>query len=83
MIYLAGDPKSPWNVSAGRVLADYLIKKTGRDNMPEMWKLIEKAFITRVRGLKCRFKKDTLPQAEKVAERSKHSRKQCKYEVSF
>jgi hypothetical protein len=83
MIHLAGDPKSPWNVSAGRVFADYLIKKTGRDDTPEMRKSIEKAFITRVKSLKCQLKRDALPQAEKSAERSKHSRKQRKYEVRF
>ena len=81
MIHLTGDPESPWNVSAGQVFTDYLIKKTGCDDTPEMQKSIEKAFITRVKSLKCQFKRDVLPQAEKSAEQLKHSQKQHKYEV--
>jgi hypothetical protein len=83
MIDMAGDPRAPWNVSAGRVFADYLIEKMGRDDTPEMRRAIEKAFTNRVKSLKSRVKRDALPRAEKAAERSKHSRKQRKYQVSF
>ena len=81
MVDIAGDPKSPWNVSAGRAFAVYLIEKTGRADTPEMRKAIEKAFNSRVKSLKSRWKQDMLPQAAKVAERSKHNRKQRKYQV--
>jgi hypothetical protein len=82
MIDIAGDPKSPWNISAGRVFTDYFIEKTGQDDTPEMRKAMEKAFANRVKSLKSRSKRDALPQAEKAAERSKHSRRQRKYQVS-
>ncbi|KAH8976613.1 hypothetical protein EDB92DRAFT_1960470 [Lactarius akahatsu] len=81
MVDIAGDPKSPWNVSAGRGFAVYLIEKTGHDDTPEMRKAIEKAFNSRVKSLKSRWKRDMLPQAAKVAERSKHNRKQHKYQL--
>ncbi len=83
MIDIAGDPKSPWNVSAGRTFTDYFIEKTRRDDTPEMRRAVEMAFDTRIRSLKSRWKRDMLPQAAKVAERSKHSRRQRKYQVRF
>jgi hypothetical protein len=83
MIDIAGEPKAPWNVSAGRVFTDYLIEKTRQDDTPEMRRAIEKAFTNRVKSLKSRRKRDALPQAGKAAERSNHSRKQRKYQVSF
>ncbi|KAH8977011.1 hypothetical protein EDB83DRAFT_2327849 [Lactarius deliciosus] len=67
MVDIAGDPKSPWN--------------TGCDDTSEMRKAIEKAFNSRVKSLKSRWKRDMLPQAAKVAERSKHNRKQRKYQL--
>jgi hypothetical protein len=51
--------------------------------MPEMWKALEKAFTSRVKSLKSHQKMDALSQTAKAAERSKHSRKQRKYQVSF
>ncbi|KAH9022221.1 hypothetical protein EDB85DRAFT_2151902 [Lactarius pseudohatsudake] len=81
MVDIAGDPKSPWNVSAGRAFAVYLIEKAGRDDTPEMRKVIEKAFNSRVKSLKSHWKRDMLPQAAKVAEWSKHNRKQRKYQL--
>ncbi|KAI9430424.1 hypothetical protein H4582DRAFT_2086977 [Lactarius indigo] len=81
MVDIAGDPKSPWNVSVGRAFTDYFIEKTGRDDTPEMRRAVEKAFDTRIRSLKSHWKRDKLPQAAKVAERSKHSRRQRKYQL--
>ncbi|KAH9015826.1 hypothetical protein EDB85DRAFT_2156367 [Lactarius pseudohatsudake] len=81
MVDLAGGSKSPWNVSAGRVFTDYFIEKTGRDDMPEMRKAVEKAFTNRVKSLKSQWKKDALSQTAKAAERSKLSRKQRKYQL--
>ncbi|KAH9079134.1 hypothetical protein EDB83DRAFT_2215999, partial [Lactarius deliciosus] len=81
MVDIAGDPKSPWNVSASQAFTVYLIEKTGHDNTSEMRKAIEKAFNGRVKSLKSRWKRDMLPQAAKVAERSKHNHKQCKYQL--
>jgi hypothetical protein len=81
MVDLVGGPKSAWNVSAGRVFADYFIEKTGRDDTPEIRKAVEKAFTNRVKSLKSRWKKDALSRTGKAAERSKHSRKQRKYQV--
>jgi hypothetical protein len=81
MVDLVGGPKSPWNVSAGRVFTDYFIAKTGSDDTPEMRKAVEKAFTNRVKSLKSQRKMDTLSQPAKAAERSKHSRKQRKYQV--
>ena len=81
MVDLVGDPKSAWNVSAGRVFADHFIEKTGRDDTQEIQKAVEKAFTNRVKSLKSRWKKDALSQIGKAAEKSKHSRKQRKYQV--
>ena len=83
MVDLVGGPKSPWNVSAGRVFTDHFIEKTGNDDTPEMRKAVEKAFTNRVKSLKSHWKKDALSQTAKAIERSKHSRKQRKYQVSF
>ncbi len=83
MVDLVGGPKLPWNVSAGQVFTDYFIEKTGCDDTPEMQKAVEKAFTNRVKSLKSHWKKDALSQTAKAAERSKHSRKQRKYQVSF
>ena len=83
MVDLVGGPKSPWNVSAGRVFTDYFIEKTGCDDMPEMRKAVEKAFTNRVKSLKSQWKMDALSQTAKAAERSKQSRKQRKYQVIF
>ncbi|KAH9035250.1 hypothetical protein EDB85DRAFT_2143903 [Lactarius pseudohatsudake] len=81
MVDIAGDLKSPWNVSAGRAFTDYFIKKIGHDDTPKMRREIEKAFDTRIRSLKSRWKRNMLPQAAKVAERSKHSWRQRKYQL--
>ncbi|KAH9019626.1 hypothetical protein EDB85DRAFT_1873005, partial [Lactarius pseudohatsudake] len=70
-----------WNVSAGRVFTNYFIEKTGRDDMPEMWKAVEKAFTNRVKSLKSQWKKDALLQTAKAAEQSKLSQKQHKYQL--
>ena len=83
MVDLEGGPKSAWNVSAGRVFADYFIEKTRRDDTPEMRKVVEKAFANRVKSLKSQRKTDALSEAVKAAEQSKHSRKQRKYQVSL
>ena len=83
MVDLGGGPKSAWNVSAGRVFADHFIEKTGRDDTLEIRKAVEKAFANRVRSLKSRRKKDALSQTGKAEERSRHSRKQRKYQVCF
>ncbi|KAH9008836.1 hypothetical protein EDB84DRAFT_1446663, partial [Lactarius hengduanensis] len=80
MVDIAGDLKLPWNVSEGQAFTDYFIKKIGHDDTPKMRREIEKAFDTRIRSLKSRWKRNMLPQAAKVAERSKHSKRQCKYQ---
>jgi hypothetical protein len=81
MIDIAGTPKSPWNISAGRVFTGYIIEKMGYDDVEETRKAIEKAFYTRFKSLKLLHNKDGLSQAEREAEKSKHSRYQRKYQV--
>lgn len=81
MVDVVGTPKSPWNVSAGRVFTSYLVEKMGYDDIEATRKTIEKAFSTRVKGLKSRYNNDLLSQAEKATEKSKHSRHQRKYQV--
>ena len=76
MVDVAGTPRSLWNISAARVFTSYLIEKMGYDDTEEMQKGIEKAFSTRVKGLKSHQKRDALSQAEKAAEKSKYSRHQ-------
>ncbi|KAH9022533.1 hypothetical protein EDB83DRAFT_2192782, partial [Lactarius deliciosus] len=44
---------------------------------------VERAFTNRVKSLKSQWKKNLLSQTAKGAERSKHSRKQRKYQVSI
>ena len=82
MIDIAGAPKSPWNISAGRVFTSYVIEKMGFDDVEETRTAIEKAFYTRFKSLKTRHGKDGLSQAERAAEKSKHSRYQRKYQVT-
>jgi len=81
MVDVVGTPKSPWNVSAGRAFTSYLIEKMGYDDVEEMRKMVERAFSTRAKGLKSLYNRDLLSQAEKSAEKSKHSRHQRKYQV--
>ena len=81
MIDIMGTPESPWNVSASRVFVAHLIEKMGYDDTEDMRKAIEEAFFTRVKSLKRMHKQDCHSQAEKVAEKSRHSRQQRKYQV--
>ena len=81
MIDIAGLPRSPWNVSAARIFTDHFIQKMKYNDTPEMRKTIENAFTNRIRSLKSRRKKEGLPQAERAVERSKHARRQRKYQV--
>jgi len=83
MIDIAGKPKSPWNIAAGQVFADYLIEKMRYEDTQEMRKTIERAFTNRIKSLQSRHKREERPQAERVIERSRHSRQQRKYQVSF
>jgi hypothetical protein len=82
MIDIVGTPKSPWNTSAGRVFTNYIIEKMGYDDVEETRKAIERAFCSRFKSLKSRHNKDGLSQAERAAEKSKHSRYQRKYQVT-
>ncbi|KAI9436902.1 hypothetical protein H4582DRAFT_2058377 [Lactarius indigo] len=81
MINIVGKPKSPWNVTAGRVFAEHLIKKIGYGNTQEMRKAIEKAFSNRIKSLQSHHKRDKLPLVERAIEKSRHSRQQCKYQL--
>ena len=81
MIDIAGLPRSPWNISAGRVFTDYFIRKMKYNDTVDIRLEIEKAFTNRIRSLKSRRKREQLPQAERASERSKHSRQQRKYQV--
>ncbi|KAH9012425.1 hypothetical protein EDB85DRAFT_1877766 [Lactarius pseudohatsudake] len=81
MIDIAGKPKSPWNVAAGRVFAEHLIEKMGYDDTQEMQKAIEKAFSNRVKSLQSRHKREELPLVERAIEKSRHSRQQRKYQL--
>jgi hypothetical protein len=83
MIDVGGLPRSPWNISVARVFTDHYIGRMECSDTPEMRKEIEKAFTNRIRSLKCRRKKEGLPQAERVNERSRHARRQRKYQVDF
>src|SRR5258708_30308376 len=83
MIDVAGLPRSLWNISTARVFMDHFIQKMKYNDMPEMCKTIEKAFTNRIRSLKSRHQKEGLPQAQRDAERSKHARRQRKYQVNI
>jgi hypothetical protein len=82
MFDIVGLPRSPWNISAGRVFTDHFVQKMEYDDTPEMRQEIEKAFTNRIRSLRSRRKQEGLPQAERASERSKHSRQQRKYQVN-
>lgn len=82
MIDIAGEPRSPWNIAAGRVFTDYLIHKMEYDDTQETRKAVEKAFTSRVKSLKYRRKEEEIPQAERASKKSKHSRQQRKYQVT-
>jgi len=82
MVDIAGLPRSPWNIAAGRVFTDHFIQKMGYNDTPEMRQEIEKGFTNRIRSLRSRRKREGLPQVERASERSKHSRQQRKYQVS-
>jgi plasmid maintenance system killer protein len=81
MIDFEGPPKSPWNVSAGRVFTDHLIQRMGYNDTRAMRKKIEKAFTTRIKSLKSSRKEKRLPAAERAFNRSKHARQQRKDNV--
>ena len=83
MIDVAGLPRSPWNISAARIFTDHFIWKMEYNDTSEMRKRIENAFTNRIRSLKSRRKKEGLPQAERAIERSKHARRQRKYQVNL
>jgi hypothetical protein len=82
MIDIVGLPRSPWNISAGRVFTDHFIQKMEYNDMPKIRQQIEKAFTNRIRSLRSRQKRESLPQAERASAKSKHSRQQRKYQVS-
>jgi hypothetical protein len=81
MVDVAGTPRSPWNVSASRVFANYMVEKMGYDDTEETRKAIEKAFSTRIKSLRLCYKRDMLSPANKTAAKSEHSRYQRKYQV--
>jgi len=81
MINIEGPPKSPWNISAGRVFTYHLISKMGFNDTPEMRKKIEGAFTSRLKSLKSSCKRGRLPEAERSAQKSKHAWQQCKNQV--
>ncbi|KAH9057790.1 hypothetical protein EDB87DRAFT_1564728, partial [Lactarius vividus] len=81
MVDIAGLPRSPWNIAAGRVFADHFIQKMGYNDMPEKRQEIERAFTSHIRSLRSRRKREGLPQIERASEKSKHSRQQCKYQL--
>lgn len=73
MIDIVGPPRSPWNIATGRAFTDHFIQTTDHSDTAEMRKKIEKAFTTRIRGLKSRRQRERLPQAERASQRSKHA----------
>lgn len=81
MIDIEGLPKSPWNVSAGRVFTDHLIQKMTFNDTQEMRKKLEKAFTSRIKSLKSSRKRKRLSEAERASEKSKHARQQRKYQA--
>jgi hypothetical protein len=85
MIDVSGLPRSPWNISAARIFTDHFVQKMDSEynDTPEIRKKIENAFTNRIRSLKSRRKKEALPQAERAVERSKHARRQRKYQVNL
>ena len=76
MINITGEPRSPWNISAGRVFVDHFVQKMEYDDTQETRKAIEKAFTNRIRSLRSRHKREVLSRADRASERSEHSRQQ-------
>ena len=70
MIDITGLPRSPWNISAGRVFTDYFIRKTRMkyNDTAEIRREIEKAFTNRTRSLRSHRKREGLPQAERASD---------------
>jgi len=83
MIDVAGEPRSPWNISAGHVFIDHFVQKMEYNDTQEMCKAIEKAFTNRIRSFRSCHKCEVLSQMDRASERSKHSQQQCKYQVSL
>src|SRR6266702_1717604 len=81
MINVAGEPRSPWNISAGCVFIDHFVQKMEYNDTQEMRKAIEKAFTNRIRSFRSRHKREVLSRTDRASERSKHSRQQHKYQV--
>ena len=52
MIDIAGTPKSPWNISAGRVFTSYIIEKMGYNDVEGTQNAIEKSFYTRLKSIR-------------------------------
>jgi hypothetical protein len=83
MIDIAGEPRTPWNIAAGRIFTDHFIHKMEYDDTQETRKAVEKVFINRVKSLRSRYKEKEIPQVERASKKSKHSRQQRKYQVSL
>ncbi len=81
MIDIAGEPRSPWNISAGRVFVDHFVQKMEYDDTQEMCKVIERAFTNRIRSLRSHHKCEVLLRVDRASERSKHGWQQHKYQV--
>ncbi|KAI9433637.1 hypothetical protein H4582DRAFT_1783182, partial [Lactarius indigo] len=81
MIDIAGEPRSPWNISAGHVFVDHFVQKMEYNDTQEMRQAIERAFTNRIRSFRSRHKREALSRADRASERSKHSRQQRKYQL--
>ncbi|KAI9449263.1 hypothetical protein BJY52DRAFT_1227877 [Lactarius psammicola] len=68
MINIAGEPRSPWNISAGHVFVNHFVQKMEYNDTQEMRKAIERAFTNWIRSFR-------------ASERSKHSWQQRKYQL--
>ncbi|KAI0038123.1 hypothetical protein FA95DRAFT_1506053, partial [Auriscalpium vulgare] len=73
-INIRGTPKSPWNLSAGRVFATFLLREMEWADTPLTRQGICEAFAKRIKSLRrdCREEQKT-PEAKKAA-RSRHNK---------
>jgi len=60
MIDVVGEPRSPWNISAGHVFVNHFVQKMEYNNTQEMHKAIEKAFTNWIRSFRSHHKREVL-----------------------
>ncbi|KAJ7601356.1 hypothetical protein DFH06DRAFT_1026347, partial [Mycena polygramma] len=80
---ILGTPHSPWNKSAVRVFADFIIERNAFPNSVEMFDAICKAFTTHLETIMRRYKDCAKSQAERLRHAALDRQQSRKYELFY